>query len=150
MTTKPFRYIGVTDECTTCEQCGKPNLAKTIVIAALDADGTEEAILYYGSTCAARALGYGTGQGATVRKAATAAKQRTLNHAHEAQLMLDLYDVPADGDEYDINQVAAIYRDNHAKAAWAPTVTWEGWKDRARDMIVRKRAAVADAELVTH
>jgi predicted nucleic acid-binding Zn ribbon protein len=55
--TKAYRIKGTTDECTTCEKCGRSDLKKTIVLAILDADGNEEDYTYYGSDCAARALG---------------------------------------------------------------------------------------------
>jgi hypothetical protein len=42
---------GVSDEVLECQKCGKPELKRTIVLS----DGESE--LYYGSQCAARALG---------------------------------------------------------------------------------------------
>ena len=80
-TTAPaYRYLGVTDECVECQRCGRRELKSTVVLAVLDADGTEEAITYYGSSCAARALGLrgdvlGLARNATVR---------TLRAAHDA------------------------------------------------------------------
>jgi len=43
--------LGITDEVTTCECCGKSNLKRTV---ALDNGG---GVVYYGTSCAARALG---------------------------------------------------------------------------------------------
>ena len=48
-TTRPT-LLGITDEVTTCELCGKNPLKRTYV---LDIDGE---IAYYGSTCGSRAL----------------------------------------------------------------------------------------------
>lgn len=46
-----MKILGITDETTTCECCGKTNLKKTVVLET--EDGGE---LRYGSDCAARAL----------------------------------------------------------------------------------------------
>ena len=50
--TAEFRFLGTTDEVTTCECCGKTGLKSTV---AIEADGG--APMYFGITCAARALG---------------------------------------------------------------------------------------------
>jgi hypothetical protein len=47
-----WKIIGVTDECTECEVCGKPELRSTVLIEF--EDGSQ---LYAGSTCAARKVG---------------------------------------------------------------------------------------------
>lgn len=52
-----YRVMGTTDDCTTCDRCGKPHLKNTIILGLLDADGNIEDVVYYGSTCARRALG---------------------------------------------------------------------------------------------
>ena len=44
------KYLGITDENTKCDLCGKPNLKKTVVL------DTENGIVYYGTDCAASAL----------------------------------------------------------------------------------------------
>lgn len=46
-----MKILGITDETTTCECCGKTNLKKTVVLET--EDGGE---LRYGTDCAARAL----------------------------------------------------------------------------------------------
>lgn len=46
------KVLGVTDETTTCECCGKQNLKRVVV---LDIDGN---VVRYGCDCAARALTY--------------------------------------------------------------------------------------------
>ncbi|MFG2986167.1 hypothetical protein ACGFYQ_33785 [Streptomyces sp. NPDC048258] len=49
---------GITDDCTTCECCGRTNLKRTVALAPLDADGNEDGEpAYYGTSCAAIALG---------------------------------------------------------------------------------------------
>jgi len=56
---KPTRYtmLGVDDEVTTCEHCGKSNLKCTVVLGALDADGNAVGDVRFGRDCAAAALG---------------------------------------------------------------------------------------------
>lgn len=46
------RFLGVSDEVTTCECCGKKNLKRTVAISF---DGGSP--VYYGTDCAARTLG---------------------------------------------------------------------------------------------
>lgn len=48
----PYRVVGIDDEVTTCEHCGKPNLKCTV---AMEHEDTGE-IVRYGRDCAARAL----------------------------------------------------------------------------------------------
>lgn len=51
------RYLGITDDSTVCDCCGRRDLAKTIMITYCE-DGAlaPTDILYYGSSCAARVL----------------------------------------------------------------------------------------------
>lgn len=46
------KILGITDERTTCECCGKEGLKRTIVIE------FSSEIRYYGTTCAAKALNF--------------------------------------------------------------------------------------------
>ena len=46
------KLLGITDEVTTCDCCGKENLKRTFAIS-LDGDSDP---VYFGSTCGARAL----------------------------------------------------------------------------------------------
>ena len=55
--TTTYKALGTTDDVTTCEICGKPELKGTVVVAILDADGNREDTIYAGSTCAARRVG---------------------------------------------------------------------------------------------
>lgn len=47
-----YKLLGITDETTTCECCGKTNLKSVVVLQMVD--GGE--IVRYGSQCAAKAL----------------------------------------------------------------------------------------------
>ena len=55
---KAYRTGGFTDEITTCELCGKPELKGTVQMIALDADGNDDTDHYFGTSCAAKATGW--------------------------------------------------------------------------------------------
>ena len=50
-----LRFVGVTDERTECERCGRVELKRTIVLRRY-VDGEPERVVYYGVDCAAEAL----------------------------------------------------------------------------------------------
>lgn len=54
--TASYELLGIDDEVTTCECCGKTNLKCTAVLAILDADSTARGEVRFGRDCAARAL----------------------------------------------------------------------------------------------
>lgn len=78
MTTATLTILGVSDDVTGCECCGKTGLKRTVALG--DADG---AVVYYGTDCAARALGVtGKQVDKDVRSAARkAADERAAAHA---------------------------------------------------------------------
>lgn len=76
MTTN-YRIHGVTDDTDTCEVCGKIELRRVVMLAALDADGNTEEIVYAGTTCAARMLAK-RGKRTTAAKVRDAASAATL------------------------------------------------------------------------
>jgi hypothetical protein len=51
-----YTLLGVDEEVTTCEHCGKADLKCTVVLGALDADGNVEREARFGRSCAAKAL----------------------------------------------------------------------------------------------
>lgn len=51
-----YRLLGVDDEVTTCEHCGKTGLKLTVVLSRIDADDEEKRVVRFGSDCAARAM----------------------------------------------------------------------------------------------
>lgn len=53
-----YRILGTSDDVTVCECCGRSDLKSTVVLAALDAGGVVAAETYYGSSCAAKAVGH--------------------------------------------------------------------------------------------
>ncbi len=149
-TSENYRYLGVTDECTECEKCGKVELRSTVVLQPLDVDGNADGDpVYFGSTCAARALSV-RGGGRAVLRSARFAHHDTLTQAQDARRMLAFYGMPETGDptEAEIERGATVYAEVHANARWADSVTAESWRIRALDMLVRKRAALVTATLV--
>jgi len=52
---KAYRILGTTEEHTTCWNCGREDLTKTVVMGVLDADGNVVAAEYMGTTCASHA-----------------------------------------------------------------------------------------------
>jgi len=144
-----FRYIGVTDDCVTCQNCGKDELRSTVVLAILDADGNAEEVTYYGSTCAARALAV-RGGGRKVLDAARAAQTRTAEQARFAREQLAFYGLPVTGDADEKTMTAATsrYADVHRSAMWAAGRTWGEWRADVDGMLRRRQAEIADATLV--
>lgn len=49
-----FSFLGTTEEITTCGHCGRTKLKKTVVLT----DNVTQDLIYLGTTCAARALGW--------------------------------------------------------------------------------------------
>jgi coenzyme F420-reducing hydrogenase beta subunit len=149
--TAKFRYLGTTDETHICEKCGRDELKSVVMIVPLDAEGNDDGdVTYYGSTCAARALGV-RGGGKAVLAAANGARLRTLMNAHDARRMLRAYgDLPEIGSLTEEQRRAGVHayvRNNRgvqaAIARDGGTVT-----DRLLEMLARKQAAIADAVLV--
>jgi hypothetical protein len=157
-TTAPaFRYIGVTDECIVCEKCGKSGLRSTVVLAILDADGNTEEVTYYGSTCAARALSARgmrvKGGGREILQRAQWATEKLRGDADDARRMLRHYGLPETGDPTGAQwfQAELTYFHVHRFAMWAYEVGRNGnptWRDRAAEMLERKRAVLSEAALL--
>lgn len=52
-----FKILGITDERTECECCGKTNLKCTVALEFTDAEGNATGdVTYYGRDCAAKAI----------------------------------------------------------------------------------------------
>jgi hypothetical protein len=147
--TTAFRYLGVTDDCTTCEHCGRSDLKSTVVLQILDADGNPESVAYYGSHCAATALKIRGGSRA-VLAAATSARQQTLTRAAEARNALGFYGLPWTGSPEPKALAAAVmqYIDVHRHASWAASKTIDDWKGMAAEMLQRHQATIRDADIL--
>lgn len=144
------RYIGVNDEQTSCDHCGREDLARTVVLEMLDAEqnGTGETVRY-GSTCAARALAP-RGIRTTARRvldAATAAHRDTVARAENAAATLGYYGLPLSGGATDAEVAAATgpYAAAHSLARWAATADWAAL---VRESVERHQASIAEAGLI--
>lgn len=149
MTVK-FRYIGITDECVECQQCGKADLRSTVILAILDADDNAEDVTYYGSTCAARALSI-RGGGRAVLSSARAAHERTLQAAKDARETLEFYGLPLEGEpsEEAMRQAVDYFYSVHRNARWAASKSHADWREMVLDMVTRRRAQIHEAALLT-
>lgn len=87
MTSTRYANRGTTDDVTTCQICGKPELRGTVILGILDADGNTEDVTYAGTTCAARVIG-GQATGASVRRDADAANYRRARAVEQAREQL--------------------------------------------------------------
>lgn len=56
---KVFQVLGTTDEVTTCDCCGREDLKGTIVLKYMTEEDAGK-VVYFGSTCGARAAGWTT------------------------------------------------------------------------------------------
>lgn len=142
-----FRYLGVTDECVQCEKCGKADLRTTIMIVPLDVEGNDDGDpVYYGSTCAARALGV-KGGGRAALQSARWAHERAKNAADDARRMLAHYGLPEEGEPARDVVLDAMrrYVAAHPNVHRFVAETGIGVRARVLDMLTRKRAALADA-----
>ena len=83
---------GIVDDYDTCGCCGRRGLKRTVALMPLDADGNEdgtaEDVAYYGTACAATALGWTQGKVTDTARAAQA--QQDQRDAH-ARRMISLY-----------------------------------------------------------
>ncbi|MFF0132070.1 hypothetical protein ACFYTG_41260 [Streptomyces mirabilis] len=83
---------GVVDDYDECGYCGRRGLKRTVALMPLDADGNEdgtaEDVVYYGTSCAARALGW---RQATVTLTAHAAQAERDQRDAYARRMISIY-----------------------------------------------------------
>ncbi|MER7433153.1 hypothetical protein ABT341_00335 [Pseudonocardia alni] len=151
----PFRYLGITDECVKCERCGKAELKSTVVLAILDADGNVDAVTYYGSSCAARALSLGRGGARKVLDDARAAHRDTIARADDARRMLAARGWTADAAPAGTDLDVAAYKRNVHVYHYSPHLFadlnargWAGWRQDVLDSHARMAAAIRDAALL--
>ena len=77
---KAYKMIGITDEVTSCDCCGRTDLKRTVVLERTD-DGV---IVYFGTTCGARAIGWTTKEFAAAAKDAQIERQRAITRFYNA------------------------------------------------------------------
>jgi hypothetical protein len=105
-----YRIIGATDDVTDCQCCGRAGLKRTIALIVLDADGNDDTITYYGTACAARAMGRKT---TAVRNEADTAQSRiNADTAQRAALAAHYSGMTI------TDAVADYYAVNYAHARW--------------------------------
>jgi hypothetical protein len=144
-----YRYIGVTDDCVECQRCGKADLKSTIVLAILDAEGNDSEVTYYGSSCAARALGRtGRGQAAKILTEAQAAQRQLAQRVAFARELLAFYQVDGSSTPAEISRAAGRYAETHRNATWAAGMSSDVWVQHVKDMIARRTADIREGELV--
>ena len=97
-----YRVRGTTDDVTTCQQCGKPELKGTVILDILDADGNTEDVTYAGSTRAAKMAG-GRVTGAKIRQQADAADYRRAEAVRYARERLGWWE-PIENDRKAIRE----------------------------------------------
>ena len=135
------RYIGTTDDTTACEHCGRVDLKMTVVLELLDAEGNGAGeVVYYGSTCAARALaprGIRT-TAARVRFDAEVASRQTIERAEYAANRLARYSGP---------DAVEMFRDSNRQ--WGTELRSVEWATKAlAEMVEMWTAHLADARLI--
>lgn len=135
------RYIGTTDDTTACEHCGRVDLKMTVVLELLDAEGNGAGeVVYYGSTCAARALaprGIRT-TAARVRFDAEVANRQTIERAEYAANRLARYSGP---------DAVEMFRDSNRQ--WGTELRSVEWATKAlAEMVEMWTAHLADARLI--
>lgn len=144
-----YRYIGVTDDCVQCQQCGKQDLKSTIVLAILDTDGNDSEVTYYGSSCAARALGRpGKSQTAKILAEARSAHRQLAQRVAFARELLAHYQVDEKSGPAQIALAATRYAAAHRAATWAAGMSADDWTQKVQDMIARRSADIHEGELV--
>ncbi|NUT90915.1 MAG: hypothetical protein HOY78_02680 [Saccharothrix sp.] len=147
--TPRFRWIGITDECVECQKCGKTELRSTVVLAMLDEDGNTEDYTYYGSTCAARALGI-RGGGRSVLNSARAAHEHTLETAKDARRTLAYYGLPETGevDAETLRAAMITYVGSNSNVHRLVRETGKKVSTMVMEMLAGLRAAIAEAEML--
>ncbi|MGW1562759.1 hypothetical protein ACWCQ1_40605 [Streptomyces sp. NPDC002144] len=87
-----WKIKGISDDRTQCDCCGLSGLKRTVALMPLDADGNEngtaEDVVYYGTSCAAKALGWRQGQ---VTSAALTAQHQRNELDHYARRIISIY-----------------------------------------------------------
>lgn len=107
--TMAFTILGITDERTECECCGKSGLKKTV---ALDKDGI---VVYFGTECAAKVLGRTKLQvekdiRSAAKRAAEEVDRERIRRANERRAAYDSWKLATFGDITDSLERLRQYR----------------------------------------
>ena len=126
---KRYTYLGTSDEVTTCDCCGKSELKSTVAIS----DDEQGETLYFGSTCAAKALKVQLADVKRGTAAADRAKEEAKRAAQEVLYRAEMvrwkaYLVEKTGGLYDFKGEPCIFAMCQAlggfKAARADYTPW--------------------------
>jgi hypothetical protein len=141
-----FRYLGITDECVECQRCGRVDLRSTVVLAVLDEDGNTEDVTYYGSHCAARALGI-QGGGRAVLSAARVAHDSTNELAKMARGVLAFYGLPETGTPSlrELREPLWKFVEAHSNARWMEGSTADENRARLLECLAAWQRYIRDA-----
>lgn len=146
MKTNVFQILGFTDEVTTCDLCGKPELKGTYVLQEYDATGGPIGdVVHFGSTCGRKAAGWTVAQWTGRAKSAIAAQRlaelEPLAQKIKAQAEKEMARLP---EPEDLGLVAVWSKDR----VWGypgfdkdgPRVSvaaWESFGAQKRDLLLR-------------
>ncbi len=121
-----YQAVGITDERTACECCGKTGLRRTVVLR--PEDGSQE--VFYGTTCAALAL---TGRRLTKAKAEGYVAGLVSERANWAAYADSLAKHMATRGQPTREAALATYAHSNrgiaAVALWTDGTRWFGWTD---------------------
>lgn len=104
-----YKILGITDDHTDCDCCGKSGLKKTV---ALDKGGV---VRYFGTECAAKAMGLTKlavekGVRSATKAAAEAAERERANRANAEREVYDAWKLATFGDTRDSLERFRQYR----------------------------------------
>ncbi|MGW1411313.1 hypothetical protein [Streptomyces sp. NPDC002403] len=92
MSIAKWKIKGIVDDFSECGCCGRRGLKRTVAMMPLDVDGNEdgtaEDVVYYGTSCAAAALGWKQGK---VTNLALAAQAKRDQHDEYARRLISIY-----------------------------------------------------------
>lgn len=130
-TVAAYKFLGITDEVTTCDCCGRVDLKATTVLERAE-DGV---IVHFGSQCGARALGWKVKDFNAAGKTAQAERKRAIDAAvrdHPASVLR--------------NQLIKAHYDAGGSFATADTARWRALDAQAIED-VRQQFNASTAEL---
>jgi hypothetical protein len=144
-----FRYLGTTDHMQECQRCGRVDLRATVALMLRDADGDTGEVVYYGSSCAARALGIRGGSRAVLNNARVA-RDNTLLLAKMGRETLAHYGLPETGTPTLRELRAPLWKfvESHASASWMEGSTADTNRARLLECLAEWQRYIRDAALL--
>jgi hypothetical protein len=127
-----FTIKGITDDTDRCECCGT-RIKRAVALMPLDVDGNEDGdVVYYGTTCAGRALGRKT---TWVTNAARGAQAKWEADAERAREWLAAYEPVENAPVREQFRVFALERNNKLRAGETVTSAVAGLLATARAIL---------------